>query len=72
MTEMDRVWLRIQETAQTLATEGQTLSTHKAKDVVRQIFNAERTERPPSDVLDFLGTELQALILKFGQERELG
>jgi hypothetical protein len=68
--DMDRVWVRIKQKAQELAEERRSLSPHHAKEIVWQIFHAEKAERPPGDALDFLASELQELIAKFAQQRE--
>ena len=67
---MDRVWSGIKQKAQELAEEGGSLSPHHAKEIVWQIFRAEKAERPPGDALDFLASELRELIAKFAQQRE--
>ena len=62
MTDMERVWARIKKTADELAARNQFVSPATAKNIVADIFRTQHADRPTVEALEFLSSELIALL----------
>lgn len=62
MTEFERVWACIRETAETLASSNKMPSLGAARNIVRRIVRDEHADRPPEDAIEYLAVELCSLV----------
>jgi len=63
MTQL-RVWLRMNEAAKEIIEKERFLTTIEAQNIVSGILRRERDERPTSEAVDVLATQLRRLVVQ--------
>ena len=59
MTQLNRVWLRVNEAAREIVVKERFLTAIDARNIVAGILRGERDERPTTEVVDHLAAELK-------------
>lgn len=62
MTQLDRVWLRVNDAAQEILVKERFLSSIDARNIVSGILRLERDERPTIEDVDLLSDHLKRLV----------
>ena len=62
MTQLNRVWLRINEAAAEIRAKERYLTSKDAQNIVSAILRRERDERPATEAVDFLSDHLKRLV----------
>ena len=64
MTQLNRVWLRLNEAAREIVVKERFLTTIDARNIAAAILRCERDERPATEVVDDLAAQLKKLVAK--------
>ncbi len=62
MTQLNRVWLRVNEAAREIVVKERFLTAIDARNIVAGILRRERDERPTTEAVDHLAAELKKLV----------
>lgn len=62
MTQLDRVWLRVNDAAKEIIVKERFLTALDAQKVVASILRQERGEQPTVEAVDLLVTHLKRLV----------
>jgi uncharacterized protein (DUF2267 family) len=62
MTQLNRVWLRLNEAARDIVVKERFLTAIDARNIVAAILRCERDERPGTEVVDHLAAQLKKLV----------
>jgi|GEM_PF-5872852 len=62
MTQLNRVWLRVNDAAREIIAKERFLTSIDARNIISGILRKERDERPAIEVVDFLAEHLKRLV----------